>query len=428
MVSGSAGAQLYSVVHSPAPAPSPSGTVAVMQRPHRILVGMCVLIAVNQLGFGGIVPVLALYARSFGVSQSAIGVAIAVYGLARFLVAMPVGRLADALGRRPALAIGGLVTAAGNLLCAYAPDFLTLVAGRFVAGAGAALVLIAGQIVLADISTPARRGRTMAIYQGVFLFAVGVGPLPGGLLAELYGLRAPFLAYAVAGVVAAALAWAFIPETKSVRSPGTSDAEPPLPPFGSQIRILTRHRGFMLVSLISFMNAVARTGALFNVIPILARDRLALSTDRIGLGLALASLVGLVVIYPSGVLVDRYGRKAVIVPATFVSGISLLLFLLAPSYAWFLAGCVAWSLATGVGGAAPAAYAADVAPPGMNAAAMSGFRMLADLGYVVGPISLGLATDLFGADAALGTTAVLLAATAWLFGRYAPELHRHGRL
>ena len=58
-------------------------------RSHRILVWMCVLIAVNQLGFGRIVPVLALYARSFNVSQSAIGVAIAVYGLARFLVAMP---------------------------------------------------------------------------------------------------------------------------------------------------------------------------------------------------------------------------------------------------------------------------------------------------------------------------------------------------
>jgi predicted MFS family arabinose efflux permease len=396
-------------------------------RPNRILVGMCVLIAVNQLGFGGIIPVLALYARSFGVSQSAIGVAIAIYGLARFLVAMPAGRLADGLGRRPALAIGGLVTAAGNLLCAYAPSFLVLVGARFVAGAGAALVLIAGQIVLADISTPARRGRTMAIYQGVFLFAVGVGPLPGGLLAEHYGLRAPFLAYAIAGVVAAALAWTFIPETKSVRSPGPSEAALPLPPFGSQVRILTRHRGFMLVSLVSFMNAVARTGALFNVIPVLAQDRLSLSTDRIGLGLALASLVGLVVIYPSGVLVDRYGRKAVIVPATFLSGISLLLFLLAPSYAWFLAGCVAWSVATGVGGAAPAAYAADVAPSDMNAAAMSAFRMLADLGYVVGPIALGLATDLVGADATLGATALLLAATALLFGRYAPESHRQAQ-
>jgi MFS family permease len=81
----------------------------------RILTWMCVLIAVNQLGFGSIVPALALYARSFGVAQSAIGLAIAVYGLARFLVAVPSGQLADRLGRRPTLALGGLVSAVGNL-------------------------------------------------------------------------------------------------------------------------------------------------------------------------------------------------------------------------------------------------------------------------------------------------------------------------
>jgi len=273
-------------------------------RSDHILVWMCALIAVNQLGFGGIVPVLALYARSFSVSQSAIGVAIACYGLARFLVALPVGNLADAWGRRPALAIGGLVTAAGNLLCAYSPTFAVLVVGRFVAGAGAALVLISGQIVLADITTPERRGRTMAVYQGVFLFAVSIGPLPGGLMAEHYGLRAPFLAYAVAGVVAALLAWVFIPETRSLRIPAVAGTAS-VPAFGGQVRILIGHAGFMLVSLVSFMNAMARTGGLFNVIPVLANDRLALSADRIGLGLALASVVGLVVIYPSGVLVDR---------------------------------------------------------------------------------------------------------------------------
>ena len=155
------------------------------------------LIAVNQLGFGSVVPVLALYARSFDVPQTAIGAAIAAYGLARFLIAMPAGHLADHLGRRGTLALGGLVSAIGNLLCAYAPTFPAFIGARFVAGAGAALVLTAGQIVLADITEPAYRGRTMAIYQGVFLFAVGVGPLPGGLLAQHLGLAAPFLAYAV---------------------------------------------------------------------------------------------------------------------------------------------------------------------------------------------------------------------------------------
>jgi MFS family permease len=368
-----------------------------------------------------VVAVLALYARSFGVGQSAIGLAIAVYGLARFLVAVPAGRLADAAGRRSVLVLGGLLSGAGNLVCAYATAYPVFIAGRFVAGAGAACVLIGGQIILADITTPANRGRTLAIYQGVFLFAVGVGPVPGGLLAERLGLAAPFLVYALAGAVGAAFAWLQIPETRGGHGAVAAAAGVALAPFAAQLRLLTGRLGFVLVSLISFVSAVARTGALFNVIPVLARDRLALDADQIGVGLALASLAGLVVIYPSGMLVDRIGRKAVIVPGTLMSGAAMVIFLVAPSYAWFLAACVVWSLASGVGGAAPAAYAADVAPPGMNAAAMSAYRMLSDVGYVVGPIALGLIADVFGANAALATAAVLLAAVALLFARLAPE-------
>ena len=394
----------------------------------RILAWMCVFIAVNQLGFGSVMPVLALYARSFDVGQSAIGLAIAIYGLARFLIAVPAGQLADRAGRRGALALGGLVTAAGNLLCAWAPTYPAFITARFIAGAGAGLVMITGQIVLADITTPANRGRAMAIYQGVFLFAVGIGPLFGGVLAERSGLAAPFVVYAGAGVLAAALGWLRIPETKDHGRTEWSEAAAALPPFAAQIRLLTGRRGFVLVSLISFVGAVARTGALFNIIPVLARERLALTTDRLGVGLALASLVGLAFTYPSGVLVDRYGRKVVIVPATLMSGVALTMFLIAPSYAWFLAACVVWSMASGVSGAAPAAYAADVAPSGMNAAAMSAYRMLSDLGYVVGPIVLGIVTDLLGADAALGGTAVMMVAVAVLFARLAPETYRAGRV
>jgi MFS family permease len=172
---------------------------------------------------------------------------------------------------------------------------------------------------------------------------------------------------------------------------------------------------------------VARTGALFNVVPVLARDRLALSTDRIGVGLALSSLVGLVLAYPAGVLADRWGRKVVIVPATMVAGLALVLFIAAPSYGWFLVACVTWSVAVGMSSAAPAAYAADVAPAGMNAAAMSTFRMLSDLGYVVGPLVLGVVTDAAGADAALAGAAAALVIVAVLFARFAPETYRAAR-
>src|SRR5262249_60389887 len=54
----------------------------------RVLLWMCVLVAVNQLGFGAMVPSLPLYAQSFAVPASAIGLAVAAYGLARFLSAV----------------------------------------------------------------------------------------------------------------------------------------------------------------------------------------------------------------------------------------------------------------------------------------------------------------------------------------------------
>src|SRR5260370_22196931 len=77
----------------------------------RILLWMCLLVGVNQLGFGAMVPSLPLYASSFGVPASAIGIAVAAYGLARFLAIFPGGRLADSWGRRPVLAIAGLISA-----------------------------------------------------------------------------------------------------------------------------------------------------------------------------------------------------------------------------------------------------------------------------------------------------------------------------
>jgi MFS transporter, DHA1 family, multidrug resistance protein len=392
-------------------------------RGYRILIWMCVLIAVNQLGFGSIVPVTPLYAASFGVPESAIGLTIGLYGLARFLFAVPSGRLADRIGRRGTLAAGGMVTVLGNVLCAIAPTYPVFLGARFVAGGGAALILTAAQIVLADISTPAQRGRFMGIYSGVFAFAVGAGPYPGGVLAEHFGLNAPFLAYALLAAVVAAVAWLRIPETRGGGLPQLGKLAK-LPSFPQQIRLLSTNVGFLLVSLIGFAAAVARTGAVFNVIPLMVTAQLGLGPDQIGLGLSLVSLFGLLLAYPSGALVDRFGRKSVIVPATLLSGAAAALFAFVPSYAWFLGASAVWGFALGIASDAPGAYAADSAPPGMNAAVMSTYRMLSDAGYVLGPILLSVVASGAGAPVALALAGSLLAISAVLFACFAPETYR----
>lgn len=390
----------------------------------RVLIWMCVLVAVNQLGFGAMIPSLALYAQSFGVPAYAIGLAVAVYGLARFASAIPAGQLSDRLGRRPTLAIGGMISALGNLWCGFASTYPEFIIARFVAGIGAGLVLTTGQVVLADISTPERRGRTIAIYQGTFLFAVGIGPFPGGLLAEHFGLAAPFTAYGLASLLVTVVAWYAVSETRDLARRGGEGSGAPAVPFATQMRLLAGKIGFVLVSLISLMNAVVRTGGLFAIIPTLITARLGLSVSAIGFALMLGSVSGLIAAYPAGWLTDQFGRKAVIVPATVMTGVSMLLFCFAPSYLWFTAACIVWGIASSVGGAAPAAYAADSAPPGMNAAAMSTFRMTGDAGYVIGPLALGLIVDFYGPVEAILIGAGLLVVVGLAFALIAEETYR----
>lgn len=382
---------------------------------------MCVLIAVNQLGFGGIVPAMPLYAESFGVAASAIGVAVAVYGLARVVIAMPTGQLCDRLGRRPTLALGGLVSAIGNLWCAEAGSFTEFMLARFVAGAGAGLVLTTGQVVLADISKPALRARIMAIYQGVFLFAVGIGPLPGGWLAAEWGLAAPFYAYTVAALITGAIAFFAVPETRNFRNGDHIASSTFQIAFGQQIRLLMQNISFVLAGLVSFVNAFTRTGVLFAIVPLFGVASLGLSTTEIGFSIACGSVAGLLVTYPAGAAADRLGRKLVIVPMTMLTGLSYLLYCFASSFAWFLAASLVWGIAAAASGAVPAAYAADSAPPGMNAAAMSLYRMLADLGYVVGPIAMGIIVDLHSAEMALIVSALMLIGIGAVFAALAPE-------
>lgn len=392
-----------------------------MTTERRILVWMCVLVSVNQLGFGAIVPSLPLYAQSFGVAASAVGLAIAVYGFARFAVAVPGGQLSDRLGRRPVLAIGGLVSAIGSFWCAYAHNFVEFNVARVVAGAGAGIILTTGQIVLADISSPDRRGRNIATYQAAFLFGLGIGPFPGGLLAGTYGLATPFVVTGVASLVATAIAWFLVGETRPERPAVAATGKAAQVPFVRQMMTLLANRGFLLVSLIALMNAVVRTGGLFALIPLLAVSTLGLTVAQLGFALMMSNVIGLVGAYPAGWLTDRMGRKAVIVPSTVLTGLSMVLFCFAPSYVWFVAASLVWGFATSLSISAPAAYVVDSAPAGMNAAAMSTYRMMADAGYVIGPLGLGLIADLTDPVTAILTSGVAIVAIGVVFAIASPE-------
>jgi MFS family permease len=215
-----------------------------------------------------------------------------------------------------------------------------------------------------------------------------------------------------------------VPETRSLALGDRQANAPARTSYLRQMRILLADPGYTMVCLMGLTNAVVRTGGLFNLVPLLAVSRLGLEPGSIGGWLALGSLLGLAASYPAGVLADRFGRKPVIVPSALLTALAFLVYCWAPSRMWFGLACALWGVAAAVNGAAPVAYAADKAPAGMNAAAMSGYRGISDIGYVIGPVVLGLVADWRGEQAGLLVSAALVGIVGLLFARYAPERWR----
>lgn len=390
-------------------------------RTHRVFLTLCLLILVNQLGFGLITPVLPLYADSFGLGPSMIGVVIGVYGLARFAVNLPAGRLAERIGRRPVLIGGTIITAVSAALMATAQNLPQLLLYRVLGGAGAATVLVAGQIMVTDLSTPSNRARLSSVYQGFFLIGVGLGPLPGGVLADALGLRVPFIVYSLCAGLACLWATLTLAETWPATAAVVRPLEEPAP--GAAVRSIVFSVGFVLVSAVTFVQFFARTGALFNVVPLMGRERLGLSPAQIGLALTLVNVLNIATLYHSGALSDRFGRKPVIWPSTVISGLSLLAFAWSGGYLAFIGSALLWGLASGISGPSPGAYIADLAPAAQRGRLIGIYRTCADAGYVVGPLLLGWLVGVAGFSAPLVLTAALFVLSGMLFALLAPETH-----
>lgn len=156
-----------------------------------------------------VVPLLPAYAHRFGLTHVAQGLVLACTGLATFAVSLPAGAISDRLGaRRVTLAAGGLMAAAA-VMEAFAPNFGLLLVSRLIFGAGYGVTWTAGISWLAD-SSPG--GSSLG--GSVASAGIGgtIGPALFGLLAQYFGIGAPFLVAAGAfGVVTAALAFVRLP-------------------------------------------------------------------------------------------------------------------------------------------------------------------------------------------------------------------------
>ena len=169
-----------------------------------------------NLGFSQIVPVMPLFAAemSGGMGAMGIGCVIAAPSAARLLLNVPLGRVADKVGRKPLMYIGTGRTACGTVLTGLSTSIGMLIPCRLLVGAGSASSMTGSSAYLADLSdqVPEHRAKLMGINQALVGSVWVIGPALGGWLAEMYGFRNAFFV-AGAGAALCSLGYTRLPET-----------------------------------------------------------------------------------------------------------------------------------------------------------------------------------------------------------------------
>jgi DHA1 family multidrug resistance protein-like MFS transporter len=152
---------------------------------------------------------------------------------------------------------------------------------------------------------------------------------------------------------------------------------------------------FLLVGCSVFALFFLRIGVRSTLVPLYASLNLGLSEDKIGLLLTMAAVVTSLLTFPSGWLSDKVGRKRPIMSCLFLSAIAVLLIPLQTSLGGLLGIMAFYGLASSLQGSI-AAWPADVAPKGKLGTSMGVFRVIGDIGMVLGPITVTYVADYTG--------------------------------
>jgi EmrB/QacA subfamily drug resistance transporter len=126
------------------------------------------------------------------------------------------GKLADYLGRRKIFVAGLVVFTLSSLACGLASSGSFLITARAVQGVGAALMLPATLSIIAVTFPVKERGLAIGIWAGVSGFALAIGPLIGGLLAQHAGWQWIFFVNLPVGVVGVAATYWLVPESRDL--------------------------------------------------------------------------------------------------------------------------------------------------------------------------------------------------------------------
>ncbi|MBT2531655.1 MFS transporter [Arthrobacter sp. ISL-48] len=361
------------------------------------------------LGFGLVAPVLPQFATTFDVGATAAAVIVSIFALMRLVFAPAGGALIGRLGERPVYVGGLLIVAASTAACAFAQDYWQLLVFRGLGGAGSVMFTVASMALVVRLAPPESRGRVSGAYASAFLIGNVCGPIVGGMLAG-FGLRVPFLAYAAALVLAAAVVQTQLSHRPAADRSAGSGA--PDMPVAEALRLGT----YRSVLLSSFANGWATFGVRMATVPLFAVSALGSGPEAAGLALAVFAAGNAAALTFSGRLTDSLGRRPMMVSGLLVAGISTAAIGSTRELAWFLVASALAGIGSGLLGPAQQAAVADVIGNERSGGrVLAIYQMTSDTGAIAGPILAGMLADSLGYGWAFAVTGgvLVLAAAAW---------------
>ena len=367
------------------------------------LATILLVVFVDLIGFGMIIPILPLYAKGFEAQEWQIGILLGCYSFMQFLASPVLGYISDRIGRKPVLLVSLIGSAIGYVVMANAHSLTMLFIARIIAGICGASVGTAAAYI-ADITPPENRSRRMGLIGAAFGVGFVLGPAIGGILSH-FSTVAPFWFGAAVALLNAVAVLLFLPEPE--KHVQRSEAGIPV---NSDVVERPGFNGIGIL-VVTYFVAIAGFAIVTMIYPQVLDRRFSLNTTQISMVFVFLGLVGAFIQGGAiGRLAKRFGDYKLAGAGLLLMAISMLVMPLAQNMGLYL--LFTFGLAVGNSLAQPTlmAMASRLAATTAQGRVIGTVQSAGSLGRVVGPSAGGfmLGWDRSGPVLAYGNTPFLI--------------------
>lgn len=263
-----------------------------------------VIVLIDLLGLTVIIPLMPLYATSFGADPFLIGVLGAAYPVMQFIGAPVLGRLSDRYGRRPILLISQIGTFIGFLVLGFASSLWMLFLSRIIDGISGANIATA-QAAITDSTSEKTRTQGLGLLGAAFGLGFVVGPIIAFVSLAMSGNNYHIPAFVAAGFSALSiiLTWFWFEETLPVDKRGEGETRP-----GFSMRAMFKALGIPAVGILlvlMFAQQIA-FGGFEQLLSLFTLNRLGLNASGNAI---IFVFVGVIVVAVQGGFIGLWSRK-----------------------------------------------------------------------------------------------------------------------